>query len=289
MRTGGRYRSSLPPQPVALHGRRSHRRGGPRPRGRCQGTRGRADASAVRAHEEPALPGHARPPRRARPRPSLRVQPPRLRRMVEDRPLPRARGAVHRIRERRGLAAPGTGPAVRRLRGVAAVVARRRAARARARPLEDGARRHAGGARSPHRPSPAAGVEPARRMDAVDHPIRRRGPARRVGAQRGRDAVHGAGRGVRRPAQPLQRTGRRRGRHARRQPRPGRSRRRDRRLRRHRRAPRRSLGRDHVPRGAPEGPRPHARRHRASARCRSSSSFAHSSRSARSGGIRSTR
>ena len=46
------------------------------------------------------------------------------------------------------------------------------------------------------------------------------GPARRARAQRGRDAVHGAARRVRRPAQPLQRPGRRRGRHARRQPRP---------------------------------------------------------------------
>src|SRR5439155_18910264 len=85
----------------------------------------------------------------------------RGRRVVEERVLRRAGGAVRRAGAARR--APG---AVRGLRGVAALVAAGRAAPARARALAQGARRDAGSAGAAYRPAASPRCEHARRVAA---------------------------------------------------------------------------------------------------------------------------
>ena len=222
--------------------------GGARGGGGAQG--GRRGAAPVRPGARAAAAGHAAAAGRGGPR-ALRHAAPRGQRRVEHgRAGARGLGAVHRLRPRRDAAPPRAAGAVRRLRGVAAPMARGRRPGGPAGLLARAAARRSAAAGGPHGP-PAhrrggrARGEARARAAGRDHG----GAAGALGAG-GCDAVHDAAGRLAGAAGPLRRPGR-----------PGRGEPRggphaggdggaDRLLRQHAAAPRRPGGGAHLARAA---------------------------------------
>ena len=193
-------------------------------------------------------------PRARGARPAPRHAPHRLGRLVHGGAGAGDRGALRRRRRGPALAAARAAHPVRRLRRLAAGLARGRGAGAAARLLAGAAGRRARPAR-PARPTgrgrPSQTFRGAR-LHVPWTPASRAALAQPRPPARG-DPVHGPPRGVPGPPRPLHRAGGLRGRLAHRQPQPGRDRAADRLLRQHPGAARRPARRSRLPRAA--GPR----------------------------------
>ena len=221
------------------HGGSLRRRGAP--------PRRRGGRPPVRPRPPAAAAGLSAAARRGRPPPGPDPPSHRGRRLVAGRAGARAGGSLP------GGGVAGAADPVRRLRPLAAELARRRDAGPRGLLVAGAARRSAGGDPSAHRPPAGGNAIPPR--GALPRPPAAAGGAGVPRPRAGRDPLHGPPRRFRGPPRAVERRGGSGGGLARRQPQPGGDRRADRLLRQHAPPAHRPRGRAHLhrPPGAGAG------------------------------------
>ncbi len=168
-----------------------------------------------------------------RSRPRRHPAPHRERRLVAGHPGARAGGALRRSRPGPRARAAAASRAVRRLRRLAARLARRRGARSRDRPLALPPRGRSRRARAAHRPAAARPAQRARREPRLELPRAAGGRGPRFLPPARRHALHDRARRLERPPLALDRPAGPRHRHAHRRQNPSRGRGPDRLLHQH--------------------------------------------------------